>query len=204
MADIHMITPIPWLRELRDAVLERSHKRMPKWKFRLAPDLVVQIQPQTARLTRSGIHVEQFNGTAVMTDDANVDMLKRLPKIDRDWWLLHFEIYGYEKRKHDDLRVPALWHADHWHVEKGGWWCKRGADRAGLDALFSCLIAALSDDFFSKLTPDLLLAHNCLICGKGLTDPASMARGIGPECWGSSSLHVPFVIESVKADGAVQ
>jgi hypothetical protein len=30
------------------------------------------------------------------------------------------------------------------------------------------------------LTP----GHNCRICGKALTDPPSLQRGIGPECWG--------------------
>jgi hypothetical protein len=37
----------------------------------------------------------------------------------------------------------------------------------------------------------MMLAPNCLLCGKGLTDPASMARGIGPECAGTSSIHAP-------------
>jgi hypothetical protein len=27
-----------------------------------------------------------------------------------------------------------------------------------------------------------MLSHNCLICGRGLIDPISMARMIGPEC----------------------
>jgi hypothetical protein len=26
--------------------------------------------------------------------------------------------------------------------------------------------------------------ENCGLCGKGLSDPASRARGVGPECWG--------------------
>ena len=34
----------------------------------------------------------------------------------------------------------------------------------------------------------LMFGANCLLCGKGLTDPASMARRIGPECAGTSSL----------------
>jgi hypothetical protein len=36
------IAPIPALAELRDMVLARSKKRRPKWRFRLAPDLVLQ------------------------------------------------------------------------------------------------------------------------------------------------------------------
>lgn len=28
------------------------------------------------------------------------------------------------------------------------------------------------------------LAENCCVCGRALSDPQSMERGIGPECWG--------------------
>jgi hypothetical protein len=33
-----------------------------------------------------------------------------------------------------------------------------------------------------------MFSAHCLMCGKALTDPASMARWIGPECAGTSSL----------------
>ena len=42
----HPIAPIAALAELRAHVLRRSTKRCPKWKFRLAPDLIVQLQPR--------------------------------------------------------------------------------------------------------------------------------------------------------------
>lgn len=29
------------------------------------------------------------------------------------------------------------------------------------------------------------MAHNCNICGKPLTDPISIKRGMGPDCWAS-------------------
>ena len=51
-------------------------------------------------------------------------------------------------------------------------------------------------------TPAKMLSHNCVICGKGLTDPASMARWIGPECAGTSSLRVPFVLDPFKRAAA--
>ena len=38
--------PVPTLARLRNMVLERSEQRSPKWKFPLAPDLVLQIQPK--------------------------------------------------------------------------------------------------------------------------------------------------------------
>src|SRR5262249_14739800 len=54
----------------------------------------------------------------------------------------------------------------------------------------------------NTISADLMLAPNCLVCGKGLTDPASMARFIGPECAGTSSLHVPRMCSLF--DGAEQ
>jgi hypothetical protein len=42
------IRPSPLLAGLRDMVLAQRHDRCPKWRFRLAPDLVVQIQPKPA------------------------------------------------------------------------------------------------------------------------------------------------------------
>src|SRR6516225_1932121 len=40
------IPPQPLLVDLRSRVFERSEKRSPKWKFRLVPDLILQIQPK--------------------------------------------------------------------------------------------------------------------------------------------------------------
>jgi len=37
-----------------------------------------------------------------------------------------------------------------------------------------------------------MLKPACLMCGKALTDPVSMARWIGPECAGTSSAVVPY------------
>jgi len=57
-------------------------------------------------------------------------------------------------------------------------------------ALADQVLAVLTPDTFAHL-PTVLLIPHCLICGKALRDPASMARGIGPECFGSSTLNVP-------------
>ena len=50
MSDIHMIAQIPKLAELREAVLTHSEKRKPKWGFRLAADIVMELQAQTVSL----------------------------------------------------------------------------------------------------------------------------------------------------------
>jgi len=41
---------------------------------------------------------------------------------------------------------------------------------------------------------------NCVICGKGLSDPESIERGIGSECW----QHVLDQIERLKEGGKTQ
>jgi hypothetical protein len=43
--EVH-IKPISWMAGVRKAALANSEKRMPKWKLRLAPDLIVQLQPK--------------------------------------------------------------------------------------------------------------------------------------------------------------
>src|SRR5262245_29238068 len=43
---LERLSPIKILADLRGFVLERSHSRLPKWRFRLAPDLVIRIQPK--------------------------------------------------------------------------------------------------------------------------------------------------------------
>jgi Family of unknown function (DUF6011) len=182
------IAPITFLAELREAVLTRSHSRMPKWRFRLAPDLVLQIQPKPTMLL-SALALElgsrqrlvQFDGRAVMAEAANAAMLEREPQQDAPWWIKRFQLHSYA--------------ADEWILaDSGGRW-KRNAGIDGYKLLENRLIEALRGGFFDRLSADKLLLPQCLICGKQLTDPASMARWIGPECAGASSLRVPFTIK---------
>jgi hypothetical protein len=60
------ITPIAALAALRKAVVERTRKRMPTWKFRLSPAIVAEIKPKVI-LPKFG--VPGFEGSAVMHDD---------------------------------------------------------------------------------------------------------------------------------------
>jgi Family of unknown function (DUF6011) len=137
------IPPIPFLAELREEVLKHSLKRMPKWKFRFAPDIVVQLQPQPALLLSAAATERELT----------------------DWFV---------------------------HQTSGRW--QHSAGRSGWVTLFERIVAALRDGYFTASMPPRMLSHHCMICGKGLTDPASMARWIGPECAGTSTLHVPFLI----------
>jgi hypothetical protein len=62
------------------------------------------------------------------------------------------------------------------------------------------LIDAFQAGRFDVLRPDLMLGSHCLICGKSLTDPVSQARHIGPECAGTSSEQLPFVLALEAAE----
>jgi hypothetical protein len=62
-------------------ILERSEQRSPKWKFRIASDLVLQIQPKlTTALLR-------FEGVALQCEGANLDvLLKPRSKTNKECW----------------------------------------------------------------------------------------------------------------------
>jgi hypothetical protein len=174
------IAPIPTLARLREMVLERSEQRSPKWKFRIAPDLVLQIQ---AKLTTALL---RFDGLALLAEGADLNMLlKPRSEIDKNYWRIKFE-----------LRAIV---ADQWLFKPKGCGWKRKSDLTAFVDLRARLVTALSTRF-NKLQPDMLLGSHCLCCGKGLTDPVSQARFIGPECAGTASANLPFIIkESVLA-----
>jgi hypothetical protein len=71
------ISPVLMLGALRDAVLERSDKRMPKWKFRVADDIVTEIQPRPAKRTRHNYEgLPWFDCCAVISEEADGSMLQ--------------------------------------------------------------------------------------------------------------------------------
>jgi hypothetical protein len=51
---------------------------------------------------------------------------------------------------------------------------------------------ALSGDAAFDEVAEVELAEECSVCGRGLTDPESITRGVGPECYGAAtgSQHV--------------
>jgi uncharacterized protein DUF6011 len=174
------IKPQPLLAQLRALVFAQSENRSPKWKFRAAPDLVLQIQ---AKL--SAKHAEKFECSAVQCAGADVDLLTMrridLHKTKADWQL-RFDLYALP---------DATWHFRPRSITSkptgGVEFCRR-------------VIDAFENGHFDRLRPSMMLGHYCLCCGKGLTDPVSMARGIGPECWGSASPVMPFISDLMKED----
>jgi hypothetical protein len=195
MSELHTIPAVSFLAELREEVLKHSLKRMPKWKFRLAQDLIMQLQPKPTVLPSDfamarGIKpmLQQFEGVAIMTENVKGDALKRLPQGPcPPWWQIKFVLYALEPD------------AD-WTFSSTGWCRKWEADVAGVPTLTQRIVAAFRAGLFGAGMPAQMLSHNCVICGKGLTDPASMARWIGPECAGTSILRVPFVFAASPND----
>ena len=158
------IQPISFLAKLREEVLKRSLKRMPKWKFRLASDLVLQLQPKPTILlseaaTARGLKpkLQHFEGTAVMTENVTSAVFKQLPRRPcPPWWQLRF----------DSVRLGA--DADWMFKPAAGRW-QSGADRAGLDAIAQRLLAEFRAGFLDGSAPVEVLSFNCVICGKGLS-----------------------------------
>jgi len=189
--ETEIIPSIPFLAELREEVLKHSLKRMPKWKFRFAPDIIVQLQPRPTMLLSAAVLArgykikhQHFVGVAVMMENVTGEALKQTPRRPcPSWWQIKFEIYAHDPDPGVDWFL---------HRTSGRW--QREAGRAGVPTLVTRIVAALRNGFFTASMPAQMLSYNCVICGKGLTDPASMARWIGPECAGTSTLHVPFVI----------
>jgi hypothetical protein len=44
-------------------------------------------------------------------------------------------------------------------------------------------------DFFTQLVAGAHVSGHCCVCGKTLTDPVSVERGIGPDCWGKHAVQ---------------
>ena len=192
MSELHVfgempINPIPSISELREECLKRSQKRMPIWRFKAGNDLLVSLQPKPCEpITplESAYGYKQvtarFVGNAVMADQIPNDGLTKKPK-DHNCW--PFEIIAKQ--------------GDCWTLRcRGGSWSPSRKDRQ--QELRERVSNLITGKFFHRLTPQAMLSANCLLCGKGLSDPASMARWIGPECYGSSTLivHKIFVCEA--------
>ena len=173
------LPPIPFLQSLYDAVLERSEKRMPKWKFRLAPDVVLEIQP---KLTRAG---RLFHWQAIQCADANEKMFAEPRTKVRPYITAGGKLQDVDGGAGYILRTTSAGAS----VE---------LDRSAGVGLRDQIVSAFRDGRFDKFTPDMLGNH-CLMCGKGLTDPVSQARFIGPECFGTSSVNIPWLRNAVAA-----
>ena len=117
--DIIPIQPIPTLDALRNAILERTTKRMPKWKFKLAdpplfPKIVMTLQPKVLLKT---LWLPGFQGEAKMdySEELHCDITFRLLIADQ-WrfkaWSVHQSRHApfthRSEENHRGPRTPAF------------------------------------------------------------------------------------------------
>ena len=161
------LSPSPLLTSLRRTVLAVRHDRCPKWRFRLAPDLVVQIQPRPAERRDQ---FELFSCIAIQAEGVAK------------------EYFASRRARTGMIYVEFGIVAD---PENGGWRTAPHAFSRGADALMARLVDLLPK--LEVINPHQLFSDACMICGKALVDPASMARMIGPECAGTASLDAGLI-----------
>lgn len=188
------MNPVAFLATLRDAIVNGPEppKRTPKWRFKVADDFALLIQAkdkarvlfECVALEGEGINAGSF--TEKRGDHRHLRQLKFDIRPDGALWMLKptFGYYGaVEVEKNEYGYQPRAL------VEEFG--------QRGLLALKTRIIEALSSLFRDGQIP--LLSDHCLMCGKGLTDPVSRSRHIGPECWGDSSNLAPLHVGRLLA-----
>jgi hypothetical protein len=187
--DLWQPVPVPGLKlllaGLRDEVLRRDPKRCPKWGFRLADDLAVQLQPRPLLAEWGGRHPQPlFLGAAACATDGAVpaDVFKR-PQAE-----FFGPAAGRGAGSRGWLQFQIIDGGPDWQLKARYW--RGDFGREGFVALRQRLV----DELPARLNvfdPQLMLRPACLCCGKALTDPASVARWVGPECASDGSLTVP-------------
>ena len=179
------VASVPLLQELYDLVLQHSEKRMPRWKFRLAPDLIVQVQPEVTR------HGRRFAVAAMLADGLTGKHFSvAADQRPQPWLRLSGVLVEATPDRPWSLRFTGLtWSPKHPHHE------------LLRDELRARVFAAFRDGRFDRSKAAQMLDSFCLICGKALTDPVSQARFIGPECAGTASVDIPWIQDaSAPAD----
>jgi hypothetical protein len=171
-----MLKPIPFWQELYDMVLSLSEKRMPKWRFQLAPDLVMQAQP---KLTRTG---RRFEFVAIAANPATEALLLcPLEEIQSPW----IKISGALTDNGEDWRLKFAFVT----------WQRKHPNPDTRYSLRERIANAFLAGHFDHLNPEIMLRTHCICCGKGLTDPVSQARYIGPECWQRTGGRIRWTLD---------
>jgi hypothetical protein len=177
---------IPFLVELRAMILEQSNTRMPKWRVKYAPDLAAVIQPRPEYAVMRGDPV--FRWMAAQGEHpvaawfktpslrpAGVAMMKGAIKLLDTAW---------------SFRPTNFWRPKGWERD----------EHATTLAFRDRVLAALQTTQLGGASATTLLSPSCMICGRGLTDPVSRARFIGPECAGRHPalpvIRVPTAVEA--------
>jgi uncharacterized protein DUF6011 len=169
--------PIPALAALRAVVLERTTKRMPKWQFRVADDITIQIQPKSSikKLRRYGCP-GGFECEAVEDPGDYLGTRK-------------MNFYVFQSGRHLELGSDAHRVSRNDPEAEQHRYAVERRDR----------MIRFLPRVFATLRPEMMLSGGCLVCGRKLTDPISQARWIGPECNESAAALNPFLIRLREA-----
>lgn len=87
----------------------------------------------------------------------------------------------------DELREYPDNYVGRFYTNSGEWKAGQSADGIRVWTAEMVLGYALNGQ---ELASDVFLATQCTSCGKQLTDPESIERGKGPECWGTHTNSV--------------
>lgn len=174
------ISALPLLQQLNDWVIKRNEKRLPKWKFRFAADFAIQIYPRISRANDM-----LFECLALQTESVTAALFTEPGKLSgRQYYQVRFE-----------LRVRS----NVWTFQALGGRRWSQSTREERDQVRLRAINVLKPEHFSDLNPTKMLSPQCVCCGRPLIDPVSMARWIGPECWGSASTNLPNIFKAMAA-----
>jgi hypothetical protein len=183
------MAPMPILTALRDAVFVRSAKRMPKRKFRVASDVVVQILP---RPDSELIRGSAFDCRAMVCDCADDSVLTGKDRPPASW-KLDLRLMGWFLLKDLSPTESSISTGQDWTLRPYRVGFSNGEPHNDIFAVRDRLIRVMPVAF-ERSRPEITLKPACLFCGKRLTDPVSMARWIGPECAGTAAATTPFTV----------
>jgi hypothetical protein len=202
-----VMTPVPFLVTLRDAIVNGPEppKRTPKWRFRPADDFAVLIQArdkarvlfECVALEGARINAESFSEKRA--DHRQLRQLKFDIRPDGELWMLKPTSGRYSSDDNVSRYSNDGYEARH---------AREMDAHRRLIAFKDRIIEALGSMFKDDEIP--LLSEHCLICGKGLTDAVSKSRLIGPECANNytrdgarivTPLYVQRADDSVNGEG---
>jgi hypothetical protein len=176
LAELDTFDPVPFLRDLRETVLAAGHTRLPKWRFRFADDFALQLQPKPAE-QRDRFRL--FEGLAILgagIKRRHFDTIKSQRGTGLASVKFGIADTGVVKARYRGGDAPGRWRV----------WVDLVTKSSVKFEVLERLRAALLT--MGDMPASRMFEPSCLICGKPLTDPASMARMVGPECAGTSSL----------------
>ena len=158
------LDPVDTLASLRETVLKINPKRRPKWRFRIAPDVVMQLQP-SPEINKYGWRSKQlFDGLALQGEGITKDHFQSSKGRDRTVMLdMFFTIVAAD--------------VSGWAINLNRAYLQDIDRQLALKAQIVSGIGRTGD-----LDASMMFQPACLACGKALTDPVSRARWIGPEC----------------------